>query len=301
MDGFLNIDKPAGVTSAAVVAMVRRAVGEKRVGHAGTLDPDATGVLPVMTGRATRLFDYLLEKDKEYEAVVAFGSSTDTQDASGRVVETGTDYPRLDEVEKRLPELTGDIMQIPSAYSAIKQNGKPLYKLARSGRAAEAPPRLVRVEELKVTDELPDHAFRLNVRCGSGTYVRTICHDLGRLCGCPAHMRSLRRTRSGPFDISGAVTPDEMFAAADAGKLAGLLLPVDYPLSGIVRADIEEKCRKRVSAGAAIPIGEVRLSAEAPDGANVRMYLCGIFWGIAWREGDMLKWRALLQPETELG
>ena len=133
MNGFYNIQKPAGMSSAAVVAVMRRLTGEKRVGHAGTLDPEAAGVLPIMTGKAARLFDYLADKEKEYTAVCAFGARTDTQDATGTVLETGEDYPDRERIIRMAGELTGDIRQVPSMYSAIKVGGKPLYARARKG------------------------------------------------------------------------------------------------------------------------------------------------------------------------
>ncbi len=148
MNGFFNIMKPSGMSSAAVVAVMRRLTGEKHVGHAGTLDPEAAGVLPVMTGKAARLFDYLVDKEKEYEAVCAFGSRTDTQDATGTVLETGENYPDLDTVREKAAELTGDIIQKPSMYSAIKVGGKPLYARARKGETAEVPERTVHILSL---------------------------------------------------------------------------------------------------------------------------------------------------------
>ena len=209
MNGYFNINKPAGMSSAAMVAVMRRLTGEKRTGHAGTLDPEAAGVLPIMTGKAARLFDYLVDKEKEYEAVCAFGTSTDTQDATGAVLETGDDYPDLETVREKAQELTGEIRQRPSMYSAIKVGGKPLYVRARKGETVEVPERTVTVYSIDVAGEEPDHGVRMKVRCGKGTYIRTLCDDLGKKCGCPAHMRSLVRTRSGAFGIETAITLDE--------------------------------------------------------------------------------------------
>ena len=182
------------MSSAAVVAVMRRLTGEKRTGHAGTLDPEAAGVLPIMTGKATRLFDYLVDKEKEYEAVCAFGTSTDTQDFTGTVLETGDRYPDLETVREKAKALTGEIRQKPSAYSAIKVGGQPLYARARKGETVDVPERTVMIHSIEVTGEEPDHGVAIRVRCGKGTYIRTLCHDLGKKCGCPAHMRSLLRT-----------------------------------------------------------------------------------------------------------
>ena len=197
MNGFFNINKPVGMSSAAVVSVMKRLTGEKRVGHAGTLDPAAAGVLPIMVGRATRLFDYLVDRGKEYVAVCAFGTATDTQDATGQVTEIGLDYPSEEQVKTELKKLTGNITQKPGMYSAVKVNGHRLYNLARRGETVDVPERVVHVEQIELMGPEPDHAFRIHVVCGIGTYIRSLCHDLGQLCGCPAHIRSLVRTRSG--------------------------------------------------------------------------------------------------------
>ena len=296
MNGFFNIWKPAGMSSAAVVAVMRRLTGEKRTGHAGTLDPEAAGVLPIMTGKATRLFDYLVDKEKEYEAVCAFGSSTDTQDATGTALETGTDYPDLATVREKAQELTGEIRQRPSMYSAIKVGGKPLYVRARKGESIEVPERTVTVYSIDVTGEEPDHGAALRVRCGKGTYIRTLCDDLGKKCGCPAHMRSLIRTRSGVFTKETAITLEEARELAAEGRLAERMLLPDHPLGHLKKAEIPEKYAKQVAAGAKIPAGALR--EETGENENLRVYLNGEFWGIMHRDGDVLAWKVQIAPET---
>ena len=296
MNGFFNIWKPAGMSSAAVVAVMRRLTGEKRTGHAGTLDPEAAGVLPIMTGKATRLFDYLVDKEKEYEAVCAFGSSTDTQDATGTALETGTDYPDLETVREKAQELTGEIRQRPSMYSAIKVGGKPLYVRARKGESIEVPERSVTVYSIDVTGEEPDHGAALRVRCGKGTYIRTLCDDLGKKCGCPAHMRSLIRTRSGVFTKETAITLEEARELAAEGRLAERMLLPDHPLGHLKKAEIPEKYAKQVAAGAKIPVGALR--EETGENENLRVYLNGEFWGIMHRDGDMLAWKVQIAPES---
>jgi len=293
MNGFLNIYKPEGMSSAAVVGVIRRLSGEKRVGHAGTLDPAAAGVLPIMVGKATRLFDYLTDREKEYVAVAAFGTATDTQDATGEVIETGDRYPDADTVRACLPNLTGEIRQVPSMYSAIKVDGKRLYALARQGAQAEVPARTVHIRRIELLGEMPDHGFELRVTCGKGTYIRTLCHDLGRLCGCPAHMRSLRRTRSGMFTEENALTLEAARELASAGTLAEKLLPMDAPLGGMPRMDAPAPLAKKIAAGAALPLAE--MAGDTPDeGETVRIYLEEVFRGIARREGAELRWRAKL-------
>ena len=295
MNGYYNILKPTGMSSAAVVAVMRRLTGEKRVGHAGTLDPEAAGVLPVMTGKATRLFDYLADKEKEYIAVCAFGTATDTQDFTGNVIEEGDLYPDRDTFLKAAEQLTGEIVQTPSMYSAIKVGGKPLYLRARRGETVEVPARTVRIDKIQLIQETPDHGFEIRVCCGRGTYIRTLCADLGRLCGCPAHMRSLTRTRSGVFGIADALTIEEAKMLAEKGKLAEKLQPPDYVLGHLQRTDIPVKYAKMVENGAKLPV--LPDMEKIAEGDPVRIYLRGRFWGIAARQGQMLVWKALIAPE----
>ena len=291
--------KPAGMSSAAVVAVMRRLTGEKRTGHAGTLDPEAAGVLPIMTGKAARLFDYLVDKEKEYEAVCAFGTGTDTQDATGTVTEKGENYPDLKTVREKAWELVGEIRQKPSMYSALKVGGKPLYARARKGETVEVPERIVTVKSIEVTGEEPDHAVGLVVRCGKGTYIRTLCDDLGKLCGCPAHMRSLLRTRSGVFTAETALTLDEARELAAESRLAEKMLPPDYPIGHIPRMDIPMLFSKQIAAGARIPARAVFRdgAAEPSYGSVFRVYLGNEFWGIMQRDGDMLVWKVQIAPE----
>lgn len=297
MNGYFNINKPTGMSSAAVVAVLRRLIGIKRVGHAGTLDPEAAGVLPVMTGKAARLFDYLADKEKEYIAVCAFGTATDTQDATGNVVESGENWPDRETFLKAAESLTGDIIQTPSMYSAIKVQGKPLYLRARRGETVEVPQRTVRIDSIELIRETEDHGFEIRVRCGRGTYIRTLCADLGRACGCPAHMRNLTRIQSGAFRIEDAVTVDQAKALAERGELAGRLLPPDYPLGHLPRTDVPERYAKAVINGAKLPVTPD--TETLAEGKPVRVYLRGSFWGIAVRRGEALMWKAQIAPENE--
>lgn len=296
MNGFFNILKPTGMSSAAVVAVMRRLTGEKRVGHAGTLDPEAAGILPIMAGKAARLFDYLTDKEKEYIAVCAFGSRTDTQDATGEVLETGDNYPDRAAVVRAAEALTGDIRQVPSMYSAIKVGGKPLYARARKGETVEVPGRTVHIGSIEVLREMPDHGFEIRVRCGKGTYIRTLCEDLGKQCGCPAHMRSLLRTMSGVFTLDSAIPLEEAKGLAEAGELIGRMLPPDYPLGHLPRTDVPERFAKKVVNGARIPLD----GWDHPDmeeNAVARIYLEGRFWGLAAAQGNELAWKAQIAPE----
>ena len=297
MNGYFNILKTTGMSSAAVVAVMRRLTGVKRIGHAGTLDPEAAGVLPVMTGKATRLFDYLADKEKEYVAVCAFGAATDTQDATGNVTETGENYPDRETFLNAAVQLTGEIIQKPSMYSAIKVGGKPLYLRARRGETVDVPERIVHIDRIELIRETGEHGFEIRIRCGRGTYIRTLCADLGRLCGCPAHMRSLTRTRSGAFEIGNAITLDEAGELAEKGMLITLLLPPDYALGHLPRADVPNKMSRLVINGAKLPI--VSPADALENGEHVRIYLEGRFWGIAERRGEELVWKVQIAPENE--
>lgn len=296
MNGFLNILKPPGMTSAAVVAVLRRLTGEKRVGHAGTLDPEAAGVLPVMIGKAARLFDYLVDKEKTYVAEVAFGTATDTEDATGHVTETGENYPDRQQVEEAAKALTGTITQRPSMYSAIKKDGKPLYQLARKGETVEVPERQVQVSSIRITDELPDHGWLMTVHCGRGTYIRSICSDMGKITGCPAHMRYLLRAQSGAFDLSTAITMEEAEQYAREGDLLAHMVPMDAPLQHLPMVKVPEKWFKQVKNGVRLPLLEAEPLAV---GSPVRIYCRDQFWGIAQRDEGCLTWRALIAPEEE--
>ena len=296
MNGFFNINKPAGISSAAVVGTLKRLTGERRVGHAGTLDPEAAGVLPIMMGRATRLFDYLVDKRKEYVAVCAFGTATDTQDATGQTVAEGNRYPTVERILQELPKLTGEIRQKPSMYSAIRVGGRRLYDLARKGMTAEIPERIVHVEEIEILGEEPDHGVRIRVACGKGTYIRSICDDLGKLCGCPAHMRSLVRTRSGFFTIEEAITLENARTLAAEGGLSARLISMDAPISHMLRMDAPEALKKPVAAGAALPLRQMT-GDEPPEGGVTRIYLRNVFWGICERRENQLIWRAQMPPE----
>ncbi len=297
MNGFFNILKPPGMTSSQVVGFMRRLTGENRVGHAGTLDPEAAGVLPIMAGRAARLFDYLVDKEKSYVAECAFGCRTDTQDAQGTVIATGTDYPSLDRVRAAAGQLTGDILQRPGMYSAIKKDGKPMYLRARQGETVEVPERLVHVERLEILAEMPDHGFMMQVDCGRGTYIRSICEDLGHLCGCPAHMRFLLRTRSGFFTIRDAITLEEASAAARENRLDSYAVPVDAPLQHLRAVHVPESFARLAANGAALPV-QMFAGQNVKDAEILRVYLGNAFLGLAGRDGEWIRWKVLF-PQND--
>ncbi len=228
-NGIIVIDKPAGWTSMDVCAKLRGMFREKRVGHAGTLDPMATGVLPVFIGRATRAVQYAFESDKEYIAGLKLGVVTNTQDATGEVLEEHPVAVGRDAVEAVLPRFTGEIQQVPPMYSAIKVGGKKLYELARKGKEVGRKPRAIHVSALGILPETPSGGadYLLRVVCSKGTYVRTLCHDIGQALGCGGCMSSLRRVKAAGFTLADSVALETVQAAVDRGEGETLLLPVD--------------------------------------------------------------------------
>ena len=210
-DGALLVDKPSGLTSHDVVDRIRRHFGFKKVGHCGTLDPLATGLLVIVLERATKLQDRIMSDDKTYEGVMRLGIATDSHDADGAVL-AEKPVPSLTQadLDAVLQKFRGDIQQIPPMISAVKHQGTPLYKLARKGKTIEREPRLVHIYDLTILNfQLPD--VKLRVTCTKGTYVRTLCHDIGEILGCGAHLAELRRTRSGKLDVANAQTLDQIF------------------------------------------------------------------------------------------
>ena len=226
MTGILLIDKPSGWTSSDVVAKLRGVLRERRIGHSGTLDPKATGLLVVFVGRATRAVEFAESQEKRYRAGLRLGLETDTQDITGRPIGGEKREISTEELENVLASFRGEIEQIPPMYSAIKVKGQKLYEIARRGGEVERRPRRITIHELKVAGR-DGEDFLLDVRCSKGTYVRTLCHDIGRTLGCGGCMSSLRRTRAGAFRLEDAHTLDEVQKAADAGQPESLLLPVD--------------------------------------------------------------------------
>lgn len=238
MNGIIIIDKPSDWTSHDVVAKLRGILHERRTGHGGTLDPMATGVLPVFVGRATRAVEFIENADKEYIAGIKFGCTTDTQDVTGNILTTAECSITENDLLRILPEFTGIIAQIPPMYSAIKQNGKKLYELARKGIETERKPRNITVFELELL-EWRENEASLRVVCSKGTYVRTLCHDIGTRLGCGAVMSSLIRTRVGEFRLENAVKLEN----ASADKLMAVdSVFANYPDCKINSIQ-EKKCR----------------------------------------------------------
>lgn len=225
-NGIIIIDKPAGWTSQDVAAKLRGVFHEKRIGHGGTLDPMATGVLPIFVGRATRGVEFFESAEKEYIAGIRLGTVTNTQDTTGEVLEENPVSVTREDVETALKAFVGEIEQLPPMYSAIKVNGQKLYALARRGVEVERTPRRITIFELELLEGSGrDYTFR--VRCSKGTYVRTLCHDIGKMLGCGACMSSLRRTKAGMFTLQQAMTLPQLLEFAKENDPQELLMPVD--------------------------------------------------------------------------
>jgi tRNA pseudouridine55 synthase len=268
--GILNINKPAGITSHTVVARVRHLTGQRKAGHAGTLDPMATGVLLLCLGQATRVAEYLMAGRKKYRAVVRLGLSTDTYDADGTV--TGaveTFHVTQDQIAEALAPFRGIIQQVPPPYSAIMHKGERLHRLARRGLMVQVPPRTVEISSIDLIAWQPPH-LTLDVACSPGTYVRSLAHDLGRALGVGGHLSALTRMASGEWRLEEAVTLDELQAAVEAGRWSDLLHPLDAALGAFDRVNLPDELARRVGQGQAIPLdcpAHTRLArAYAADG-----------------------------------
>ena len=282
-EGVLNILKPPGMTSSDVVADVRRIFGMKRVGHTGTLDPGAAGVLGVCLGRATRLFDLLVEKQKEYICELRLGAATDTQDSYGLVTEEcGGISVDEDMLRRVLPSFQGRILQTAPMYSAIKVNGKAMYAHARQGREVEQRTRQADIQSIVLLRRSGEDRFLLRIECGKGTYIRTICYDIGRALGVPAHMSFLLRTKAGALHIENAYTIPELTRMKESGSLETAVIAPDAML-GFLPAyapELPPKEKRLLLNGTQIP-------AELTDG-KARVYIDGRFIGIGEAENGLL-------------
>jgi tRNA pseudouridine55 synthase len=262
LDGILNIDKPQGWTSHDVVAWIRRVLKVKRVGHAGTLDPLATGVLLVCIGQATRVSEYLMASDKTYRADAQLGTITDTYDLDGEVIETRPLASEIDRgaIWQALGHFVGEIMQAPPAYSAIKQDGVPLHRRARRGEDVRPSARPVTIHSIQMVNWAPP-CLTLDVTCDPGTYIRSIAHDLGQMLGCGGALSALRRTRSGRFHVADGLSPEGMAEAYRAGELERHLHPISTALSALTPVPVSAEEIKRLRNGQPI-------AAQAANGRS---------------------------------
>jgi tRNA pseudouridine55 synthase len=276
VEGLVVVDKPAGMTSHDVVARLRRIYGLRRVGHAGTLDPDATGVLLVGLGRATRLLRFLTETGKVYRGEVGFGVATDTLDAAGvETARTAMPAATAEALEEVIPRFVGTIAQVPPMVSAIKVDGRRLHERARQGEVIERAPRTVRIDRIEVEAFTPGEFPRaqLLVECGSGTYIRSLAADLGEALGGCAHLASLRRLRVGPFPVEEARTLEEIAESPEK-----VLLPLVEAVRHLTRVDVDAETARGVSHGAVFPVTALGgddagpLAVVGPDGRLLALY-----------------------------
>lgn len=287
--GFLNINKPQGITSHDVVARVRRALAVKKVGHAGTLDPMATGVLIVCLGNATRLSEYVMDATKGYSATVHLGVETDTYDAEGRVLyEHDTSGITRAEVERLLPLFTGDIQQVPPMFSAIKQGGRKLYELARDGKVVERQPRDVTIHSLTISCWSPPH-FSLDVSCSAGTYIRSLAHDIGASLGVGASLSALERTSSGNFRVQDALSLDDLLA--DPNWQRHLIAP-EQALEGFFATTLAGSAVNDIFNGRSIPRSETVTEGTVAMGYDLGGHLLAVLRA----DGDSWKPQKVFYP-----
>lgn len=272
MDGIFNIYKEKGYTSHDVVAVVRKTLHMKKVGHTGTLDPDAEGVLPVCVGKATKLSDIIMDGRKSYRAVVRLGITTTTEDASGEVLEEKTVDFDEDKIRKTVADFIGEIRQIPPMYSAIKINGKKLYELAREGKEVERKARTVTIYSIAIRKFLPPDAFEIDVDCSKGTYIRTLCSDIGKALGCGAHMASLLRTKTGAFCLENAIRLGELKTLAEEGRTEEALLSMEQALADYADVVVSEQSEKLLYNGGRIRSSFCRSQQLLTAGQIVSVY-----------------------------
>ena len=261
MDGIFNIYKEKGFTSHDVVAIVRRTIHMKKVGHTGTLDPDAEGVLPVCVGKATKLSDVIMDGRKSYRAMLRLGITTTTEDASGEVLETKEVDFNEDRICEVVASFIGKLEQVPPMYSAVKVNGKKLYELAREGKEIERKSRTIEVYDIRIRQFLPPDRVEIDVDCSKGTYIRTLCSDIGKALGCGGHMAELLRTRTGVFSLENAIKLEELKALAEQEKVEEALLTMEEALKDFPVVKVSEKSAKFLYNGGKI---QERFFTEKP-------------------------------------
>lgn len=283
--GIINVYKEAGYTSHDVVARLRGICKQKKIGHTGTLDPDAVGVLPVCLGNGTRLCDMLTDRTKEYVAVLRLGIVTDTQDISGTVLRERPVEVTPDQVKEVIASFTGNSLQIPPMYSALKVNGKKLYEFAREGKEVERKARPITIYKLEILKETHPE-YTIKVECSKGTYIRTLCHDIGQALGCGGVMTGLQRTRVGEFEIDKAYTLEELQRLSDLKQLSKAVIPVEKMFENLSGLFVREESMKALKNGNQLKAEDLtgkdcQDAEKAADGQEFRVYSYeGAFYGI---------------------
>ena len=276
VSGVIVIDKHTGVTSHRIVQILRKLYDTPRVGHTGTLDPLATGVLPVLIGRAVKASEFLLSSDKEYEAVLRLGVATDTQDITGEVIATSDHIPKEEEVQTAIASFIGDIQQIPPMYSAIKIDGRKLVDAARAGETIQRQSRPVHIASMQA-EKLSEYEYRLQVTCSKGTYIRTLCADIGEKLGCGGALASLRRTRSGLFTLTDAHTIEELEEASLEERIS-MVRPCETLFADCPSLCVSDFQAKLIRGGT--ELYQKKLKTNFPVGTHVRLYQNGTFFAL---------------------
>lgn len=273
MNGILNINKPVGMTSHDVVNTVRKCLGIKKVGHTGTLDPDASGVLPICVGRATRIADIITTGEKKYRAVMKLGIITDTQDASGKIIDERDVNISSEMIKNTVKSFVGEIMQVPPMFSALKVNGKKLYELARKGIEVKREPRGITIFDIDIIKiDLENNFVEMDIHCSKGTYIRTLCYDIGNKLGCGAHMKSLIRTMSGAFSIEESIELNAFKRSCQDGNVEELMIPIDRIFNNLPRITVNEDGEKRLVNGNEVSIDMFENFAIDKDFDRYRIY-----------------------------
>ena len=262
INGWIIIDKPAGITSTGVVNKIKRAFSAKKVGHAGTLDPDATGVLPIALGEATKTIPHIMDEIKSYHFCVKFGEATDTDDAAGEIINTSNNRPKDDKISALLPKYTGFIEQTPPNYSAIKVNGVRAYDLARSGKHLKLRARSLFVKELKFLERVDEDHALLQLTCGKGGYVRSIARDLGKDLKCFAHVKWLKRIWSGPFELKNSISLQNFDEIRELSSLKQLLQPIEVGLQNLPFVTCNTKDVGHIANGRSIIVSSTEIEAD---------------------------------------
>ncbi|MGE4282199.1 MAG: tRNA pseudouridine(55) synthase TruB [Clostridia bacterium] len=273
MNGIVSLIKPGGMTSHDMVSFVRKCTGIKKVGHTGTLDPGAAGVLPICIGKATKTADLITAQQKQYRAELKLGITTDTQDSYGKIISEKKVDVSIEAIEEVINAFKGTIKQVPPMYSAIKINGQKLYELARKGLEVERKAREVILDEIKIIKvDLQNATVLLDVVCSKGTYIRTLCYDIGQKLGCGAHMSFLLRTRSGLFDIEHSVTVEQFKQHIDKKEWNDILIPIDQMFSDYSSITVVGRAEKKVNNGNPIAVDELEDLKNYYEGEKYRVY-----------------------------
>ncbi|HHU78592.1 MAG: tRNA pseudouridine(55) synthase TruB [Caldicoprobacterales bacterium] len=284
MNGIINVLKPPGMTSSDVVVYLRRKLRINKAGHTGTLDPEAAGVLPVCLGKATRVADYLMHRDKVYRCCIRLGITTDTSDLTGTVLSKTDKIPDLDRVKNALSFFQGELEQIPPMYSAVKVKGKKLYELARQGIEIERKPRKIQIYKNNFLLFMPPSEILFETMCSKGTYIRALCRDIGEYLGCGAVMSYLIRVKSGEFSLQDSHTLEEIVKRHEEGKLETLLVSMEGALEPLLPSVfLGEECRKRISNGNQTGTDQIiRKTGNVIPGESCLVYCGSTFMGIGY-------------------